>query len=173
LLTSQLPCLAAEHPDARLQLWCQKDKALFGQKYLATRVWYEREVHPPGVVDCCFEGPRLFTACSCEADGTFALAMQLANADTVIVVVEHVAQQLARDVGGAVVLDKAVWHDKRALRVLQMITPLPSLKPMERVWLYLVSGISHIACWTTMKRSLRRSAVPETDSLTRKAGSQF
>ncbi len=53
----------AVHPEARLQLWCQ-DEARFGQKGRTTRVWYERGVRPPGVVDQRFESLYLFAAWS-------------------------------------------------------------------------------------------------------------
>ena len=137
-----LQAIAAEHPEARLQLWCQ-DEARFGQKGRTTRVWYERGVRPPGVVDQRFESLYLFAACRPGTDETFALALPRVNADAMTIFLEHFAHQLEPGVHVVLVLDQAGWHDVRALRVPETITLLPlppaspQLNPVERVWLYL------------------------------------
>jgi hypothetical protein len=141
-LPSQLQALAVKHPDTRLQLWCQ-DEARFGQKGRTTRVWYERGMRPPGVVDQRFESLYLFAACRPGTDETFALALPRVNADAMTVFLEHFARQLAPGVHAVLVLDQAGWHDARALHVPETITLLPlppaspQLNPVERIWLYL------------------------------------
>ncbi|PVE21795.1 IS630 family transposase [Microvirga sp. KLBC 81] len=140
-LPSKLRTIAAEHPDARLQLWCQ-DKARFGQKGQTTRVWHERGVRPPGVVDRRFESLYLFAACRPRTEEAFALALPRVNADAMTVFLEHFSRQLAPGVHAVLILDQAGWHDPRALHVPETITllPLPSaspeLNPVERIWLY-------------------------------------
>jgi len=125
VLPSKLQALATEHPEARLQLWCQ-DEARFGQKGRTTRVWYERGVRPPGVVDQRFESLYLFAACRPGTDETFALALPRVNADAMTIFLEHFSRQLEPGVHAVLILDQAGWHDARAL-----------LNPVERVWLYL------------------------------------
>jgi transposase len=118
-------------------------RARFGQKGRTTRVWYERGVRPPGVVDRRFESLYLFAACRPGTDEAFALALPRVNADAMNVFLEHFSRQLAPGVHAVLVLDQAGWHDERALHVPTSITllPLPSaspeLNPVERVWLYL------------------------------------
>ncbi|WP_201842851.1 IS630 family transposase [Microvirga zambiensis] len=133
---------AAEHPDARLHLWCQ-DEARLGQKGRTTRVWDERGVRPPGVVDRRFERLYLLAACRPGTDEAFALALPRVHADAMTVLLEHFSRQLAPGVHAVLVLDQAGWHDERALHVPASITLLslpsasPELNPVERIWLYL------------------------------------
>ncbi len=115
-LPSKLQALASEHPEARLQLWCQ-DEARFGQKGRTTRVWYERGVRPPGVVDQRFESLYLFAACRPGTDETFALALPRVNANAMTIFLEHFSRQLEPGVHAVLVLDQAGWHDARALHV--------------------------------------------------------
>jgi transposase len=137
-----LQALAAEHPDERLQLWCQ-DEARIGQKGRTTRIWYERGVRPPGIVDQRYKSLYLFAACRPGTGEAFALALPRADAGTMEVFLDHFSRQLEPDVHVALVLDQAGWHDKRALNLPRNITllPLPSaspeLNPVERIWLYL------------------------------------
>ena len=141
-LPSTLQALAAEHPDERLQLWCQ-DEARIGQKGRTTRIWYERGVRPPGIVDQRYKSLYLFAACRPGTGEAFALALPRADAGTMEVFLDHFSRQLEPDVHVALVLDQAGWHDKRALNLPRNITllPLPSaspeLNPVERIWLYL------------------------------------
>jgi DDE superfamily endonuclease len=137
-----LQALAAEHPDERLQLWCQ-DEARIGQKGRTTRIWYERGVRPPGIVDQRDKSLYLFAACRPGTGDAFALALPRADAGTMEVFLDHFSRQLEPDVHVALVLDQAGWHDKRALSLPRNMTllPLPSaspeLNPVERIWLYL------------------------------------
>jgi transposase len=137
-----LQALAAEHPDERLQLWCQ-DEARIGQKGRTTRIWYERGVRPPGIVDQRYKSLYLFAACRPGTGEAFALALPRADAGTMEVFLDHFSRQLEPDVHVALVLDQAGWHDKRALNLPRNITllPLPSaspeLNPVERIWLFL------------------------------------
>jgi hypothetical protein len=141
-LPSTLQTLAAEHPDQRLQVWCQ-DEARIGQKGRTTRVWYEKGVRPPGLVDQRYKSLYLVAACRPGTNEAFALALPRADAGTMGVFLDHFSRQLAPDVHAVLMLDQAGWHDERALRVPRNVTllPLPSaspeLNPMERIWLYL------------------------------------
>ena len=137
-----LQALAAEHPDQRLQVWCQ-DEARVGQKGRTTRVWYERGMRPRGIVDQRYTSLYLFAASRPGTDEAFALALPRADAGTMGVFLQHFSHQLAPDVHAVLILDQAGWHDERALRVPRNVTllPLPTaspqLNPMERIWLYL------------------------------------
>jgi hypothetical protein len=139
-LPSKLQGIAAEHPDARLQLWCQ-DEARFGQKGRTTRAWYERGVRPPGEIDRRFESWYLFAACRPGTDETFALALPRVSAAAMEILLEHLSHQLAPGIHVVLVLDQAGWHDVRPLQVPETITLLPllsaspQLNPVERVWL--------------------------------------
>lgn len=53
-LGSKPAAIAAAHPDARLQLWCQ-DEARVGQKGRTRHRWYRRGVRPPGLADKRFD----------------------------------------------------------------------------------------------------------------------
>jgi transposase len=134
--------LAAEHQNQHLQLWCQ-DEARVGQKGRTTRVWYERGMRPPGVVDQRSTSLDLFAASRPGTNEAFALALPRADAGTMEVFLDHFSRQLARDVHAVLILDQAGWHDERALRVPGNVTLLllpsasPELNPLERVWLYL------------------------------------
>ena len=141
-LPTRLQALAAEHPDQRLQLWCE-DEARVGQKGRTTRVWYERGMRPPGVVDQRYTSLSLFAASRPGTNEAFALALPRADAGTMRLFLDHFSRQLAPDVHAVLLLDQAGWHNERALCVPGTVTlfPLPSaspaLNPMERVWLYL------------------------------------
>jgi hypothetical protein len=141
-LPAQLQGLAAQHPEARLQLWCQEE-ARFGQKGRTTRKWYERGLRPPGVVNQRFKSLNLFAACRPGTHETFALALPRVNADAMDIVLEQFACQLETGVHAVLILDQAGWQDARALHVPETITLLslpsapPQLNPVERVWLYL------------------------------------
>ena len=76
-----MQALAAEHPDERLQLWCQ-DEARIGQKGRTTRICYERGVRPPGIVDQRSKSLYLFAACRPGTGEAFALALPRADAGT-------------------------------------------------------------------------------------------
>jgi transposase len=141
-LPSKLQALATEHPDHCLQIWCQ-DEARIGQKGRTTRVWYERGMRPPGIVDRRYKSLYLFAATQPGTDEAFALVLPRADAGTMSVFLDGFSRQLAPDVHAVLILDQAGWHDERALRVPENVTllPLPSaspeLNPVERVWLYL------------------------------------
>src|SRR5215210_4792840 len=141
-LPARLQAIAAEHPGERLQIWCQ-DEARIGQKGRTTRVWYERGVRPPGLVDQRYKSLYLFAACRPGTGEAFALVLPRADAGTMKVFLEHFSRQLAPDVHAVLVLDQAGWHDERALSLPRNVTllPLPSaspqLNPVERIWLYL------------------------------------
>src|SRR4051812_17439271 len=141
-LPATLQALAAEHPSQRLQVWCQ-DEARVGQKGRTTRIWYERGMRPPGVVDQRYTSLYLFAASRPGTDEAFALALPRADAGTMGVFLHYFSDQLAPDVHAVLILDQAGWHDERALRVPRNVTlpPLPTaspeLNPVERIWLYL------------------------------------
>jgi hypothetical protein len=141
-MPARLRALAAEHPDQRLQVWCQ-DEARIGQKGRTTRVWYQRGLRPPGIVDQRYRSLYLFAASRPGTDEAFALALPRADAGTMEVFLQQFSSQLAPDVHAVLLLDQAGWHDERALRLPGHITllPLPSaspqLNPVERIWLYL------------------------------------
>src|SRR3954449_11762783 len=141
-LPATLQALAAEHPSQRLQVWCQ-DEARVGQKGRTTRIWYERGMRPPGVVDQRYTSLYLFAASRPGTEEAFALALPRADAGTMGVFLHHFSRQLAPKVHAVLILDQAGWHDERALPVPRNVTllPLPSaspqLNPIERIWLYL------------------------------------
>jgi transposase len=141
-LPARLQAIAAEHPDQQLQVWCH-DEARVGQKGRTTRVWYERGMRPPGIVDQRHTSLYLFAASRAGTDEAFALALPRADAGTMEVFLTHLSRQIAPDVHVVLILDQAGWHDPRALRVPHNITllPLPAaspqLNPVERIWLYL------------------------------------
>ena len=134
--------IAAQHPDARLQLWCQ-DEARIGQTGRTTRIWYERGMRPPGIVDRRYKSLYLFAAARPGTNEAFALALPRADAGTMGVFLDHFARRLAPDVHAVLMLDQAGWHDERALCVPANVTLLPQpsaspeLNPVERIWLYL------------------------------------
>ena len=127
-LPARLGTIAAEHPETRLQLWCQ-DEARFGQKGRTTCVWYERGMRPPGVVDQCFESLYLFAACRPGTDETFALALPRVSADAMTIFLEHFAHQFEPGVHAVLVRDQAGWHDARAVHGPETITLLPLPQP--------------------------------------------
>jgi Winged helix-turn helix len=96
---SKLRTIVAEHPDTRLQLWCQ-DEARFRQKG-RTRAWRR----PPAVVDQRYKSLYLFATCCTGTDESFALALPRANAGTMKVFLEHLAWQLALGVHAVLILD--------------------------------------------------------------------
>src|SRR5215208_637405 len=176
-LPARLQGIAAEHPGERLQIWCQ-DEARIGQKGRTTRVWYERGVRPPGLVDQRYKSLYLFAACRPGTGEAFALVLPRADAGTMRVFLEPFSRQLAPDGHVLLVLDQAGWYDERALSVPKNITllPLPSaspqLNPVERVWLYVRERyLSHrvldatTPCWT-------QPAEPGTNSWTRQGASR-
>ena len=134
--------MAAEHPNQRLQVWCQ-DEARVGQKGRTTRVWYERGMRPSGIVDQRDTSLYLFAPSRPGTNDAFALALPRANAGTMGIFLDHFSRQLAPEAHAVLILDHAGWHDERALRVPENVTllPLPSaspaLNPVERIWLYL------------------------------------
>src|SRR5215218_6972827 len=112
-LPARLQAIAAEHPGERLQIWYQ-DEARIGQKGRTTRVWYERGVRPPGLVDQRYKSLYLFAACRPGTGEAFALGLPRADAGTMRVFLEHFSRQLAPDVHAVLILDQAGWHDERA-----------------------------------------------------------
>ena len=141
-LRPSLRALAGAHPDKRIELWCQ-DEARIGQKGRTTRVWYERGLRPPGVVERGYKNLYLFAACRPGTDEAFALALPRADAGTMAIFLAHFSRQLAPDAHAVLILDGAGWHDTRALPAFQNITLMalpatsPELNPVERIWLYL------------------------------------
>jgi hypothetical protein len=141
-LGSKLEEIAAAHPQARIQLWCE-DEARIGQKGRVCHRWYERGVRPPGPADQRFDSLYLFAACRPATDEAFALALPEAATASMSLFLAHLAQALAPGVHAALILDRAGWHLAHGLSVPDNITliPLPpcspELKPIERVWLYL------------------------------------
>jgi hypothetical protein len=142
VLPSTLQTIAAQHPEVHLQLWCQ-DEVRFGKKGRTTRVWSERGVRPPGIVDQRFESLYLFPVYRPGTDETFALALPRVNADAMTLFLKHFSRQLEPGVHAVLILDQAGWHDERALHVAvtNTLLPLPpaspQLNPVERVWLYM------------------------------------
>jgi transposase len=138
-LGSKLEEIAAAHPDAAIQLWCE-DEARVGQKGRACHRWYERGIRP---ADQRFDSLYLFAACRPGTDEAFALALPEATAASMSLFLAHFAQALAPGVHAALILDRAGWHLAHGLSVPDNITlvPLPpyspELNPVERVWLYL------------------------------------
>ncbi len=141
-LGSKLAAVAAAHPDARIQLWCE-DEARVGQKGRTCHRWYQRGTRPPGLADKRFESLYLFAACRPGTDQAFALALPEAPLATMNLFLASLAQQLEPGTHAVLVLDQAGWHGSPRLAVPDNITPLPlpayspELNPVERVWLYL------------------------------------
>src|SRR3712207_3737711 len=73
-LGSKLAAIAALHPQAVIQLWCE-DEARVGQKGRICHRWYERGVRPPGTADQRYDSLYLFAACRPGTDEAFALAL--------------------------------------------------------------------------------------------------
>ena len=80
----------------------------------------------------------------CPATGEdFTLVLPSVNAKVMDLFLARFAATRPDDVHAAMVLDRAGWHDQRALAVPDNLTlvPLPpyspELNPVERVWLYL------------------------------------
>lgn len=138
-LGSKLAAIAATHPDAQVQLWCE-DEARIGQKGRVCHRWYERGIRPPGLADQRFDSLYLFAACRPGTDEAFALALPEATTASMNLFLAHFAQELGPGVHAALILDRAGWHLAHGLNVPDSIT-LPSyspeLNPVERVWLYL------------------------------------
>ena len=141
-LGAKLAAIAAAHPEARVQLWCE-DEARVGQKGRVCHRWYERGVRPPGLADKRFESLYLFAACRPGTDQAFALALPEATAKTMGLFLTAFAGQLAPGTHAVLLLDRAGWHGAGRLAVPENVTllPLPAyspeLNPVERVWLYL------------------------------------
>jgi hypothetical protein len=141
-LGSKLAAVAAAHPDARIQLWCE-DEARVGQKGRTCHRWYQRGTRPPGLADKRFESLYLFAACRPGTDQAFALALPEATLATMNLFLASLAQQLEPGTHAVLVLDQAGWHGSPRLAVPDNITllPLPAyspeLNPVERAWLYL------------------------------------
>jgi transposase len=142
VLGGKLAQIAATHPGARIQLWCE-DEARIGQKGRTCHRWYERGVRPPGLADRRFESLYLFAACRPGTDQAFALALPQATTAAMAVFLEHFARQLEPGAHAVLLLDQAGWHVSPRLAVPDNVTllPLPAyspeLNPVERVWLYL------------------------------------
>jgi transposase len=141
-LGSRLEEIAAAHPDAQVQLWCE-DEARIGQKGRTCHRWYERGVRPPGLADRRFDSLYLFAACRPGTDQAFALALPEATTATMSLFLAEFAQVLEPGAHAVLLLDQAGWHTAHRLTVPANITlvPLPpyspELNPVERVWLYL------------------------------------
>ncbi len=141
-LGSKLAAIAAAHPQAEIQLWCE-DEARIGQKGRTCHRWYERGVRPPGLADQRYDSLYLFAACRPGTDEAFALALPRATTEAMAVFLAAFAQQLAPGVHAVLLLDRAGWHLTPKLAVPDTITllPLPAcspeLNPVERIWLYL------------------------------------
>jgi DDE superfamily endonuclease len=141
-LGSKLAAVAAAHPDARIQLWCE-DEARVGQKGRTCHRWYQRGMRPPGLADKRFASLYLFAACRPGTDQAFALALPEATLATMSLFLASLAQQLEPGTHAVLILDQAGWHGSPRLAVPDNITllPLPAyspeLNPVERVWLYL------------------------------------
>jgi hypothetical protein len=107
--------IAAAHPGARLQLWCE-DEARVGQKGRVCRRWYERGVRPPGPADKRSASLYLFAACRPGTDEAFALALPEATTASVGVFLERFAHELEPGAHAALVLDRAGWHLAHGLK---------------------------------------------------------
>jgi transposase len=142
VLGAKLAAIAAAHPGAQVQLWCQ-DEARIGQKGRTCHRWYQRGVRPPGLADQRFASLYLFAACRPGTDQAFALALPQATTASMAVFLEHFARQLEPGAHAVLILDQAGWHVSPRLAVPDNVTllPLPAyspeLNPVERVWLYL------------------------------------
>ena len=133
---------AAAHPDKTLQLWLQ-DEARVGNKGRVCHRWWLKGERAPGLAQQGYQWAYIFSAIRPATGDDFTLVLPLVNAAVMDLFLAQLAATLPTGVHAVLVLDRAGWHDKRALNVPENLTllPLPAyspeLNPVERVWLYL------------------------------------
>ena len=106
--------------------------------------WWRRGERAPGTRQIGYQWAYIFSAVRPDTGDDVTLVMPSVNAKVMDLFLAHFADTLDQDAHAVMMCDGAGWHDERALTVPDNVTlallPLltvPTLNPVERVWLYL------------------------------------
>ena len=144
IVVEQIAAIAAQHPDAKVEVWHQ-DEARFGQKGTLTRVWARRGSRPRRVRQDGRESLYVLTAACAASGAAVGLIMPQLNTAVINLFLKEFSAQLAAGVHAVLLWDNAGFHTGGGLVVPENVSLIgllpysPELNPVENLWHYLRS----------------------------------
>jgi transposase len=122
-----------------------EDEARFGQQGTLTRVWARTGSRPTAVRQTQYDFLYVFTAVCPETGDACGLIAPHVNTAVMNLFLEQFSRELAGDVQGVMILDRAGYHTAKALAPPDNVSLIhlppysPELNPTENLWHYLRS----------------------------------
>src|SRR3954451_7136705 len=160
IVLEQIAAIAAQHPDAKVEVWHQ-DEARFGQKGTLTRVWARRGSRPRRLRQEGRESLYVLTAACAASGAAVGLIMPELNTAVINLFLKEFSRQLAPGVHAVLLWDNAGYHVAKGVVVPSNVSLIgllpysPELNPVENLWHYLRSHYWSHGVYADYKALLR------------------